>query len=81
MVRKDPSYTPNIEHLVFPSRKGSSPGGAPKVKMGARAKLAEVFALNRPQGTRKPSPQPSLEKSASLSSRGGQRKSKVLEIF
>ncbi|XP_039275204.1 uncharacterized protein LOC120349281 [Nilaparvata lugens] len=65
VVRNDPSYTPNIEHLVFPSRRnsmqatkqgagavvgGGTGGGGSK---SARARLAEVFALTRSQGSRK----------------------------
>lgn len=60
VVRNDPSYTPNIEHLVFPPRKATSG------KTGARAKLAEVFSLSRHQSTRNKE----REKS-----RGSQRKS------
>jgi hypothetical protein len=42
-VRHDPSYTPDIEHLVFPDRR---PGVAAKAKT-ARARLAGVLALTR----------------------------------
>ena len=41
--RHDPSYTPDIEHLVFPDRR---PGVAAKAKT-ARARLAGVLALTR----------------------------------
>lgn len=56
LVRNDPSYTPNIEHLVFPDRRNSavtSPISAtapPKASTNSkptRSKLAEVFALSR----------------------------------
>lgn len=56
LVRSDPSYTPNIEHLVFPDRRNSavtSPitvTAPPKPSANAkttRSKLAEVFALSR----------------------------------
>lgn len=68
VVRKDPGYTSNIEHLVFPSRKNSVQSGIPvkQSKGGARAKLAEVFALTRHQSAR--------TKQSSVESRGSQRK-------
>ncbi|KAG8262853.1 hypothetical protein J6590_045051 [Homalodisca vitripennis] len=90
VVRKDPGYTPNIEHLVFPSRKNSMPSNIPVLagksgKTSARAKLAEVFALSRHQSARgkhSSSSQQSTDKSTTLGSRGSQRKSnKVRENF
>lgn len=54
IVRSDPGYTPNIEHLVFPERKSSNPNlagvvdGSPPSKSkssSGRSRLAEVFAL------------------------------------
>jgi len=56
LVRNDPSYTPNIEHLVFPDRRNSavtSPitaAAPPKANSNSkptRSRLAEVFALSR----------------------------------
>ncbi|XP_025268401.1 uncharacterized protein LOC105252011 isoform X2 [Camponotus floridanus] len=56
IVRSDPGYTPNIEHLVFPERKSSNPNlagatdGSPPNKSksnatsSARSRLAEVFS-------------------------------------
>ncbi|XP_066585015.1 uncharacterized protein RhoGEF3 isoform X2 [Prorops nasuta] len=57
IVRSDPAYTANIEHLVFQERKGSNPNlvntsdGSPKSKSKAnavqrRSKLAEMFATH-----------------------------------
>lgn len=79
VVRNDPSYTPNIEHLVFPSRKATASTKASSGKTGARAKLAEVFSLSRHQSARsKQSSQQSTEREKQ-SSRGSQRKNnKVL---
>ncbi|XP_011308183.1 uncharacterized protein RhoGEF3 isoform X2 [Fopius arisanus] len=57
IVRNDPGYTPNIEHLVFPERKGSNPNlsgkssnSSAKIKTTnatastAKSRLVEVFA-------------------------------------
>lgn len=63
IVRSDPGYTPNIEHLVFPERKSSNPNlagvvdGSPpnKSKSNAtssgRSRLAEVFARHYARGS------------------------------
>lgn len=63
IVRSDPGYTPNIEHLVFPERKSSNPsltGGADgsppnKFKSNAtssgRSRIAEVFARHYARGS------------------------------
>ncbi|XP_014470070.1 PREDICTED: uncharacterized protein LOC106742017 isoform X2 [Dinoponera quadriceps] len=63
IVRSDPGYTPNIEHLVFPERKSSNPNlagvvdGSPpnKPKSNAtssgRSRLAEVFARHYARGS------------------------------
>ncbi|KYM82002.1 hypothetical protein ALC53_07551 [Atta colombica] len=62
IVRNDPGYTPNIEHLVFPERKSSNPNlagvidGSPpnKSKSNAssgRSRLAEVFARHYARGS------------------------------
>ncbi|XP_031334986.1 flocculation protein FLO11-like [Photinus pyralis] len=48
-VRRDPGYTPDIEHLVFPSRKIHSqqePTNNPAPSK-TRSRLAEMFALSR----------------------------------
>ncbi|KDR17820.1 hypothetical protein L798_08250, partial [Zootermopsis nevadensis] len=56
LVRSDPSYTPNIEHLVFPDRRNSAvtspisataPPKASSNSKATRSRLAEVFALSR----------------------------------
>ena len=56
LVRNDPSYTPNIEHLVFPDRRNSAvtspitataPPKANSNSKPTRSRLAEVFALSR----------------------------------
>lgn len=60
IVRNDPGYTPNIEHLVFPDRKGSNsnltgsssskaksgnqPGTNANASATGRSRLVEVFA-------------------------------------
>lgn len=48
-VRMDPGYTPDIEHLVFPSKKRNpqqvAPINPPPAK--TRSRLAEMFALSR----------------------------------
>ncbi|XP_026669321.1 uncharacterized protein LOC108624996 isoform X4 [Ceratina calcarata] len=56
IVRSDPGYTPNIEHLVFPERKSSNPNLAkaadeqqqnkskPNTTSSGRSRLAEVFS-------------------------------------
>lgn len=50
-VRMDPSYTPDIEHLVFPSRKRNPQQVAPAIIQSSasktRSRLAEMFALSR----------------------------------
>lgn len=47
-VRNDPGYTPNIEHLVFPDRKKTSPVKSISTDSGkTRSRLAEMFALSR----------------------------------
>ncbi|KAL3277280.1 hypothetical protein HHI36_012630 [Cryptolaemus montrouzieri] len=48
-VRMDPGYTPNIEHLVFPSRKRNPQQIAPinPSTQKTRSRLAEMFALSR----------------------------------
>ncbi|CAH1102280.1 unnamed protein product [Psylliodes chrysocephalus] len=48
-VRMDPSYTPDIEHLVFPMRKRNSQQVAPinPPPSKTRSRLAEMFALSR----------------------------------
>ncbi|XP_043497197.1 serine-rich adhesin for platelets-like [Polistes fuscatus] len=66
IVRSDPGYTPNIEHLVFPERKssnpnltgksdGSPPPGTTKSKTNAptsgRSRLVEVFAKHYSRGS------------------------------
>lgn len=66
IVRSDPGYTPNIEHLVFPERKSSNPNltgnndGSPppvttKSKSNAstsgRSRLVEVFARHYSRGS------------------------------
>ncbi|XP_015606220.1 uncharacterized protein LOC107272983 isoform X2 [Cephus cinctus] len=59
IVRSDPGYTPNIEHLVFPERKSSNPNLAsnnspPNKNRGnsssGRSRLAEVFARHYARG-------------------------------
>ena len=43
IVRNDPSYTPNIEHLVFPERRNSNPGlGASKSSFAKISKAAST---------------------------------------
>ncbi|KYN33988.1 hypothetical protein ALC56_11802 [Trachymyrmex septentrionalis] len=62
IVRNDPGYTPNIEHLVFPERKSSNPNlagvvdGSPPSKSksnasSGRSRLAEVFARHYARGS------------------------------
>lgn len=61
IVRSDPGYTPNIEHLVFPERKSSNPNLAvvadgsppakPKSTSSGRSRLAEVFARHYARGS------------------------------
>lgn len=63
IVRSDPGYTPNIEHLVFPERKSSNPNLAKtaeesppnKSKVNAttsgRSRLAEVFSRHYSRGS------------------------------
>lgn len=63
IVRSDPGYTPNIEHLVFPERKSSNTnlagvadGSSPsKSKSNAtntgRSRLAEVFVRHYARGS------------------------------
>lgn len=63
IVRSDPGYTPNIEHLVFPERKSSNPNlagvadGSPPTKSksnatsSGRSRLAEVFARHYARGS------------------------------
>lgn len=63
IVRSDPGYTPNIEHLVFPERKSSNPNltktadeSPPnKTKSNAsssgRSRLAEVFSRHYSRGS------------------------------
>ncbi|XP_077267562.1 rho guanine nucleotide exchange factor 3 isoform X4 [Temnothorax americanus] len=63
IVRSDPGYTPNIEHLVFPERKSSNPNlvgvvdGSPPSKSksnatsSGRSRLAEVFARHYARGS------------------------------
>lgn len=63
IVRSDPGYTPNIEHLVFPERKSSNPNLAKtgdesppnKSKSNAtnsgRSRLAEVFSRHYSRGS------------------------------
>lgn len=48
-VRMDPGYTPDIEHLVFPSRKRNPQQVAPisQPTGKTRSRLAEMFALSR----------------------------------
>lgn len=47
-VRMDPGYTPDIEHLVFPTRKRNPQQVAPINTTGkTRSRLAEMFALSR----------------------------------
>lgn len=48
-VRMDPGYTPDIEHLVFPSRKRNPQQVAPinPAPAKTRSRLAEMFALSR----------------------------------
>lgn len=48
-VRMDPGYTPDIEHLVFPSRKRNPQQVAPinPTPAKTRSRLAEMFALSR----------------------------------
>lgn len=47
-VRADPGYTPNIEHLVFPDRKKTSPVKSSSTDGSrTRSRLAEMFALSR----------------------------------
>lgn len=48
-VRMDPGYTPNIEHLVFPTRKRNPQQVAPinPPVQKTRSRLAEMFALSR----------------------------------
>ncbi|KAJ3640655.1 hypothetical protein Zmor_027203 [Zophobas morio] len=48
-VRMDPGYTPDIEHLVFPSRKRNPQQVAPinPTPGKTRSRLAEMFALSR----------------------------------
>ncbi|KAK4883196.1 hypothetical protein RN001_006515 [Aquatica leii] len=47
-VRRDPGYTPDIEHLVFPGRKAHSQQEAPNpTPSKTRSRLAEMFALSR----------------------------------
>lgn len=66
IVRSDPGYTPNIEHLVFPERKSSNPNlsgntdGSPppgttksksNVPTSSRSRLVEVFARHYSRGS------------------------------
>lgn len=63
IVRSDPGYTSNIEHLVFPERKNSNPNLVPaglsppsKTKSGGHSasgmsRLAEVFARHYARGS------------------------------
>lgn len=61
IVRSDPGYTPNIEHLVFPERKSSNPNlasvvdGSPPTKSKSnatgRSRIAEVFARHYARGS------------------------------
>ncbi|XP_034186585.2 rho guanine nucleotide exchange factor 3 isoform X2 [Osmia lignaria lignaria] len=63
IVRSDPGYTPNIEHLVFPERKSSNPNLAktsdesPSNKSksnptsSGRSRLAEVFSRHYSRGS------------------------------
>lgn len=63
IVRNDPGYTPNIEHLVFPERKSSNPNltgvidGSPPSKSksnatsSGRSRIAEVFARHYARGS------------------------------
>ncbi|EZA51685.1 hypothetical protein X777_08869 [Ooceraea biroi] len=61
IVRSDPGYTPNIEHLVFPERKSSNPNlasvvdGSPPSKSKStstgRSRIAEVFARHYARGS------------------------------
>ncbi|KAI4488594.1 hypothetical protein M0802_011484 [Mischocyttarus mexicanus] len=66
IVRSDPGYTPNIEHLVFPERKSSNPNlsgktdGSPppgtnksktNVPTSGRSRLVEVFAKHYSRGS------------------------------
>lgn len=48
-VRMDPGYTPDIEHLVFPSKKRNPQQVAPinPTPAKTRSRLAEMFALSR----------------------------------
>lgn len=48
-VRMDPGYTPDIEHLVFPSRKRNPQQVAPinPSLSKTRSRLVEMFALSR----------------------------------
>ncbi|KAF5308643.1 hypothetical protein FQR65_LT06104 [Abscondita terminalis] len=47
-VRRDPGYTPDIEHLVFPGRKAHSQQEVPNpTPSKTRSRLAEMFALSR----------------------------------
>ncbi|XP_046420190.1 uncharacterized protein LOC124179639 isoform X1 [Neodiprion fabricii] len=61
IVRSDPGYTSNIEHLVFPERKNSNPnlvpGGSPPSKpkggqsSSGMSRLAEVFVRHYARGS------------------------------
>lgn len=46
-VRRDPGYTPDIEHLVFPGRKIHTQQSVPNPPSKTRSRLAEMFALSR----------------------------------
>lgn len=95
VVRNDPSYTPNIEHLVFPTRRNSNPNSNIPVlatgkssKSSTRSRLAEVFQLSKQQGSRNKQSgnanQQSADKSRTQaeSSRNSQRKSnKVSDLL
>lgn len=81
VVRNDPSYTPNIEHLVFPPRNTTGSIKATSGKTGARAKLAEVFSLSRHQSSRTKQPAQQVTDRAKQAPRGSQRKNNKVGIF